>query len=335
MDSQKIPDAINFDILALLDEEEVIVNSEISLEIKDSLLAIENLSMEMPVNIQSQEIVRESILTRFRRASVPKIQFLFYYLSISTIVFTILLTTANWNSYSTILSAYLNPQALTDSKNDIISVLDKSRVIVYADNTIDNEGEKEEEQEDIKKKLEESNTTVREDRLSPKLLISKEAQLNINLDITPYDNRIIIPKIGKNVPLVDVRLNAGFDFDHIENIFMQELEKGVVRYPGTAKPGELGNTFIFGHSSNYPWVKGEYNSIFALLDELSFGDEIIVYYNQKKFTYIIREKKVIKPGNVKVLDHDEGKKELSLMTCWPIGTTLNRLIVFAELQEEK
>jgi sortase (surface protein transpeptidase) len=35
------------------------------------------------------------------------------------------------------------------------------------------------------------------------------------------------------------------------------------------------------------------------------------------------------------MNRDDGKKELSLMTCWPIGTTLNRLIVFAELQEEK
>lgn len=71
------------------------------------------------------------------------------------------------------------------------------------------------------------------------------------------------------------------------------------------------------------------------MDQLSFGDEIIVYYNQKKFTYIIREKKIVKPGNVKVLERDETKKEISLMTCWPIGTTINRLIVFAELQEQK
>lgn len=81
-------------------------------------------------------------------------------------------------------------------------------------------------------------------------------------------------------------------------------------------------------------MKGEYNSVFALLDELAFGDEIIVYYNQKKFVYIIREKKVVKPGNVKILERGDTKKEISLMTCWPIGTTINRLIVFAELQEK-
>jgi sortase (surface protein transpeptidase) len=29
----------------------------------------------------------------------------------------------------------------------------------------------------------------------------------------------------------------------------------------------------------------------------------------------------------------EGKKQISLMTCWPVGTTLNRMIVIGELVE--
>ncbi|MBT3726804.1 sortase [bacterium] len=57
------------------------------------------------------------------------------------------------------------------------------------------------------------------------------------------------------------------------------------------------------------------------------GDEIIVYYNQEKYTYVIKEQNVIKPGDVSILKRDKNKKELTLMTCWPIGTTLNRLIV--------
>jgi sortase (surface protein transpeptidase) len=36
---------------------------------------------------------------------------------------------------------------------------------------------------------------------------------------------------------------------------MKELEKGIIRYPGSAKPGENGSSFIFGHSSNFPWIK--------------------------------------------------------------------------------
>jgi LPXTG-site transpeptidase (sortase) family protein len=64
-----------------------------------------------------------------------------------------------------------------------------------------------------------------------------------------------------------------------------------------------------------------------LLDKVTFDDEIIVYFGQKKFKYKIREKKVISPGDVSVLKRDKGKSEITLMTCWPVGTTLNRLIV--------
>ncbi len=254
MELQQIPQTNTLDVLAILDKEEAIVNESFSLDIQDPLSQLEGLSIEASITTESLELPRESLLTRFRRASVPKIQFMFYYLGISAIVFVILIASTNWNSYYTVLSNYINPEALTHSKNDIISVLDKSRVMVYADNVTDS-GANQEEQTELKKKLEESNTSIREDRFSPKRLIPGEAKINIDLDITPYDNRIIIPKIGKNIPLVDVKLDSGFDFNHIENIFMQELEKGIVRYPGTAKPGETGNAFIFGHSSNYPWMK--------------------------------------------------------------------------------
>ena len=117
-------------------------------------------------------------------------------------------------------------------------------------------------------------------------------------------------------------------------IFMEELKKGVVRYPGTAEPGQVGNAFIFGHSSNYPWVVSEYNDVFALIDTLEKGDEIIVYYNQKKFVYRVTDRATVNPGDTEVLSaRDPRKKEISLMTCWPVGTTLERYIIFGELVE--
>jgi sortase A len=120
----------------------------------------------------------------------------------------------------------------------------------------------------------------------------------------------------------------------LNNIFMKELENGVIRYPGSAKPGQKWNSFIFGHSSNFPWIKWDYNDVFALLDNVEFDDEVIIYYNQKKYKYIIREKNVISPGQTGVLKRNNNKSEITLMTCWPIGTTLNRLIVTGELIEE-
>lgn len=211
----------NRDILALLETES---EEKVSSIIIDPLNEIDEFFPASSLSPGEYVFATESLLTRFRRASAPKIQFMFYYMSISTIVFFILLGATNWNSYSTVISAYMNPKTLTDSKADIMAALDKTRVIVYADSTIDNPI-KEEEKEDIKKKLAATNVIIKEDRFSVKQLVQEAVKVNVHLDITPYDNRIIIPKIGKNIPLVDVRLNTGFDFDHIENIFMKELEK--------------------------------------------------------------------------------------------------------------
>jgi sortase (surface protein transpeptidase) len=163
----------------------------------------------------------------------------------------------------------------------------------------------------------------------------EENKKNINLDIeiTPYENRIIIPKIWKNIPLIDIK-NRNIKWEkELENIFMKELENGVIRYPWSAKPWKEWNTFIFWHSSNFPWMKWDYNDIFALLDKVVYNDEVIIYYWQKKYVYKIREKKVITPWDVSILERNMKKSELTLMTCRPIWTTLNRLIVVWDLIE--
>ena len=162
-----------------------------------------------------------------------------------------------------------------------------------------------------------------------------EKNIALNIDITPYENRIVIPKIGKNIPLVDVENRTVKNVKELENVFMKELVNWIVRYPGSAKPGQEWNSFIFWHSSNFPWLEGKYNDVFALLDNVVFGDEIIAYYDQKKYVYKVTQKKVIRPGDTSVLQKVEGKKQISLMTCWPVGTTLNRMIVIWELVEIK
>jgi LPXTG-site transpeptidase (sortase) family protein len=112
---------------------------------------------------------------------------------------------------------------------------------------------------------------------------------------------------------------------------MRELEKGIIKYPGSADPGTEWNSFIFGHSSNYPWAKGDYNNVFALLNELNTWDEIIVFFKQRKYMYVVKEKNSVKPWHVSSLGSTSNKKQLTLMTCWPLGTTLNRLLVVTEL----
>lgn len=288
----------------------------------DPLSSVESATETSPVAAPKSSAIRDSF------------SFLVRYVAVSTAVFAVLLVVANLSAYSTIAWNWMSPESVKATSAAVVEGIVKSKITAYAsESESGSELAAIEEAETLKKKLEESNVAVKENILSPKKLVPAKPQITVDFDIVPYENRIVVPKIGKNVPLVDVENGNNFDFDHMENIFMKELEKGVIRYPGTARPGENGNAFIFGHSSNFPWMPGAYNQVFALLDQLVYGDEIIVYYNQKKYVYVISEKQIVKPGDVKVLNRDVNKKELSLMTCWPVGTTLKRMVVFAELKE--
>lgn len=151
----------------------------------------------------------------------------------------------------------------------------------------------------------------------------------VDIPVVPTDNRLVVPKLGKSVPLVTMGAEniQGENWNELEKQIQNGLRKGVVHYPGTAQPGQFGNVFMTGHSSYYPWDPGKFKDVFATLGKLEVGDKYYVYYNQKKYTYQITEKKEVQPNNVTVLNQPSDKKISTLMTCTPVGTTLRRLII--------
>jgi sortase A len=143
---------------------------------------------------------------------------------------------------------------------------------------------------------------------------------------TMEPNLLVIESLNIKVPIIYVEGKT-------EKIYQEALKNGVVHYPGTANIGELGNAYIFGHSSDYVWSKGEYKTIFALLPKIKTGDEIVAS-NQagEKFIYKVIETKVIGPKDLSVLDQQQNKRRLlTLQTSYPLGTALKRFIVVAEL----
>jgi sortase A len=138
---------------------------------------------------------------------------------------------------------------------------------------------------------------------------------------TTKNNILSIDKISLNSPIM---------WNVEDESIIEKLKDGVVHYKNTGLPGEGGNIFIVGHSSNYSWVNSQYNSVFALLDKLIRGDQIFIYYKSKKYTYEVVDQKVISPKNVEVIDNTN-EEILTLMTCWPVGTSLNRLVIQAKL----
>jgi len=135
----------------------------------------------------------------------------------------------------------------------------------------------------------------------------------------PNGNFLVVPKIGVSAPII-------FSNSYNEAAIQKELLSGVVHYNKTALPGEAGNSFITGHSSNYWWNPGKYNYVFANLSKMAVGDQAKIYYNGNKFLYQVTEIKVVNPTDVSVLQGTD-TPTLTLMTCTPPGTSWKRLIV--------
>lgn len=140
------------------------------------------------------------------------------------------------------------------------------------------------------------------------------------------ESKLIIPKINLEAPIVpDVSGNT-------EDVFQQALEDGIVHYPGTPKPGEKGNSVVFGHSSANLFNPGKHKYVFVRLHQLSVGDTYAINYGGVQYVYKIISREVVKPTQVDVLYRQpEGKTAVTtLITCDPPGTSNNRLIIVGE-----
>lgn len=111
-----------------------------------------------------------------------------------------------------------------------------------------------------------------------------------------------------------------------------DLKQNAIHYPGTALPGTFGNSVIFGHSSLPVLYKpGSPITIFNPLVKAKLGDEIIVNYADSVYRYQVKKIHEVSPKQLEVLDQDYSKKQLTLITCVPLGTYWRRLVVVAEL----
>ena len=145
--------------------------------------------------------------------------------------------------------------------------------------------------------------------------------------LTPIDTlfSILIPKIGANA-----RVFPNIDPSN-PNVFLPVLQNGVAHAAGTVFPGQAGNIYLFAHSTDNFWDVGRYNAIFYLLKDLSQGDEVVVFYQNVRHNYVVTDSKIINPSEVSYITKaGTGKELLILQTCWPPGTTWQRLLVFAE-----
>lgn len=142
-------------------------------------------------------------------------------------------------------------------------------------------------------------------------------------DVGP-ESKIVIPKINVEIPIV-------FDEKSTDEQSIQRaLERGVTHYATSSNPGEQGNGAIFGHSSSNILNKGKFKYAFTLLKRLETGDIFYVQKGGKRFAYRVYKKSVVSPLEVSVLNAQDRPSTMSLITCDPPGTSINRLVVVGE-----
>lgn len=121
--------------------------------------------------------------------------------------------------------------------------------------------------------------------------------------------RVEIPRLGLSAMVV-------------EGVGRSSLRRAVGHIPGTALPGEPGNTAISAHRDTF----------FRPLQNIQHNDMITLTTVGGRYHYRVVSMKIVSPEDVGVLD-PSGTQTLTLITCYPfyfVGASPDRFIVRAE-----
>ncbi len=122
--------------------------------------------------------------------------------------------------------------------------------------------------------------------------------------------RVQIPRINVDAPIVQ---GDGWD----------QLKKGVGQHIGSANPGKSGNVVLSAHND----IFGE---IFRELDQLQAGDEIVLFTNQRAYTYAVVDSQIVEPTSVEFMAPTE-QPTVTLISCYPYLVDDQRIVITARL----
>lgn len=145
-----------------------------------------------------------------------------------------------------------------------------------------------------------------------------------------------LPETGDGLNVLHIpRLGEDWKWVVVEGVDLKTLNKAPGHFPDTALPGQVGNYAVAGHRATH----GE---PFANLDRLVEGDKVYVEAADGWFTYQVTWSRIIAPTHTEILAPVAGKpgqaataRTLTLVTCHPRWGSTERLVVGAQLVEER
>jgi sortase A len=137
----------------------------------------------------------------------------------------------------------------------------------------------------------------------------KEKYINENME-----GLLIIKSINLQLPI-------------LKGATEKNMQISVASLEHTVQPGEIGNYAIAGHRNR------TYGRNFNRLDEVEKGDLIEINDGKNSYNYIVVEKLYVYPDETWVLNSDNDKSEITLITCHPVVDPTHRLIIKGEIVE--
>lgn len=144
------------------------------------------------------------------------------------------------------------------------------------------------------------------------------------------------PESGEGLGILHIpALGDDWEWVVVEGVTDDDLARGPGHFPETALPGEVGNFAVAGHRATH----GE---PFANLDRVGVDDVVVVETVDGWLTYRVMWQRILSPSATEVLAPVAGhpgdkasQRTLTLVTCNPRWGSSERLVIGAQLVEER
>lgn len=137
----------------------------------------------------------------------------------------------------------------------------------------------------------------------------------VQLKPIPQDNRLVIPSINVDMPILEGKTQKVLDLG------------GIWHIPNTSSPDKGGNTVLSGHRWEYLPPS---STTLYLLDKVQDGQPAIVYWHGQEYDYRITHREVVTPDRIDILNNTD-HPQLTIFTCTPLFSTKQRLVLFGDL----
>src|SRR4051812_34287056 len=124
---------------------------------------------------------------------------------------------------------------------------------------------------------------------------------------------IEIPKIGVTSPIY-------------HGITMRNIDLGPSHWPGTAMPGEPGNTVFMGHRVTHTHP-------FRNIDQLVPGDQVIFTVNGTRTVYVVTGHEIVRPTQTEIVTQT-GTATGTIFACHPPHSAAFRYVVHLALSTQ-